>query len=118
MKVHIGQEIEKKIQERGITMAEFARRLNTVPRNAYSILKKEDLKTDQLQTISNILDYNFFQYYAEPTADLTQAAEAMAQYKLNVESISINVMLDGTNKTMDMWLNRIKAINRMISQGT
>lgn len=114
MKVHIGQAIKSKIEERGMPMAEFARRINTAPRNAYDILDRESIKTDLLELIGDVLDFNFFSLYSSDYDRLTVVREMEASYGMQMEVVSINVMLDGTQATVDKWINRIIAINKAI----
>ena len=63
-KVHIGELIEKRRKEVGMTKAELGRRINTSRQNINSILKKEHISTDLLVQISRELDHNFFEDYA------------------------------------------------------
>jgi len=59
MAINYGQEIRKVLKKRGMTVAEFARRINKSRENAYDIFTRKSLDTDLLRTISQVLEYNF-----------------------------------------------------------
>lgn len=59
MGLNYGQEIRKVLKQRGMTVAEFARRINKSRENAYDIFKRKSLDIDLLNTISQILEYDF-----------------------------------------------------------
>lgn len=59
MPYHFGKSIEKAVRERGITVAEFARRIEKSRENAYDIFKRKDLDTELIRTISKVLGHDF-----------------------------------------------------------
>ena len=63
MKIHIGKEIEKKVQERGLKIPFFADKIATGERNVYSIFKRDDISAEMLIKISKVLNFNFFSLY-------------------------------------------------------
>lgn len=70
--IHIGQEIEKKWKESGISKAELGRRTGIVPQQLYVIFKKESIDTEKLTLFSSALNFNFFSLYAQslmPTSE-------------------------------------------------
>ncbi len=58
-KIHIGQEIDSRIKERGLSYAEFARRLNVERTTVYNIIRSKSIDIDRLIRISDILGYDF-----------------------------------------------------------
>lgn len=58
--MHIGKHIQAKIEERGLTVAEFARRLSCSRTNAYKIFAKPSVDAWVLMHISLILEHDFF----------------------------------------------------------
>jgi transcriptional regulator with XRE-family HTH domain len=60
MAQHIGLEIRKVLKKNGMTVSEFARRINSSRENAYSIFKRKSIDTELLQTISAVLGHDFF----------------------------------------------------------
>ena len=63
MDIHIGRLIEKRIKEVGMTKAEFGRRINTSRQNVNTLLRKESLDTELLWRISEVLNFDFFQFF-------------------------------------------------------
>jgi hypothetical protein len=113
MTLHIGKEIEVRYKESGIKLSEFARRLNTSPRNVYAIFDRPDIKTDLLQKISEVLNFNFFSLYQ--TSMIVQ--EPMTFYgkpKADSESIAVIVKLDGQESTLTEWVKKLTAINKAL----
>ncbi len=111
MKLHIGKEIERRYKDSGIKLSEFARRLSTSPRNVYAIFDRSDIKTDLLQKIGEVLNFNFFSLYQFPS----QVKEPATQYGLKTgDTISIIVVLDGQEATLNESIKKLTAINRTI----
>ena len=57
---HIGQQIKIVIEQKGITITEFAKRINKSRENVYSIFTRKTIDTGLLTVISEVLDYDFF----------------------------------------------------------
>jgi len=57
---HLGQAIEQRLNELGMTKAEFGRRINTTRQNVALILKKPSLDTELLWRIGIALKKDFF----------------------------------------------------------
>ena len=71
----IGKIIESKLREKGISVSEFARRINTNRNNVYDIFRRDSVDTQLLQKISAVLDYDFFQYFNMDTNPNTNMVE-------------------------------------------
>lgn len=71
--IHIGQEIEARINQLNITASEFARRIDTSKQNVNRILKKESIDTATLQKYCEALDFNFFTLFCPPPAEHFEA---------------------------------------------
>lgn len=71
--IHIGQEIEARINQLNITASEFARRIDTSKQNVNRILKKESIDTATLQRYCEVLDFNFFTLFCPPPAEHFEA---------------------------------------------
>ncbi len=61
--IHIGNEITKRLQELHMTKTEFARRLGKISQNINRILRDPTIKTDILEKVCDVLDYDFFALY-------------------------------------------------------
>jgi transcriptional regulator with XRE-family HTH domain len=64
MEIHIGTEIKKTLEVRGLSVTEFARRINKSRENAYSIFSRKSIDTDLLLKISDVLNHDFFLLYS------------------------------------------------------
>lgn len=58
-RMHIGHLIKEVFDEKGISVTEFARRINCARPNVYSIFERYDIGVEQLIDISEALDHNF-----------------------------------------------------------
>lgn len=82
----IGKLIQKRLKERGMSNAEFARRINTHIRNVYDIFRRKSIDTDLLISIGSVLDYDFFRYYYKPLSEKgTSTNEPENHYITNAE---------------------------------
>ena len=68
--IEIGQKIKEIFDNRQIKLTDFADELGTVRQNVYRIFKKRHLDTGLLLKISQVLNHNFFQYYATDPAEI------------------------------------------------
>lgn len=59
--LHIGQLIKTVFERSGMTVSEFARKLNCERTNIYTIFKRKSIDVELLVNISKILKYNFFE---------------------------------------------------------
>jgi hypothetical protein len=111
MELHIGKEIEKIYHNSGMKLSEFAKRINTSPRNVYSIFERPEIKTDQLLKISKVLNHDFFGLYrTEPSS----VEEPKLQYSKAKNKVTILVELDGLQSTLDQYIKKLKAINETL----
>lgn len=58
--MHIGHLIKDVFDKKGISVTEFARRINCARPNVYSIFERYDISVEQLIDISEALEHNFF----------------------------------------------------------
>ena len=58
-RMHIGHLIKQVFDEKGMSVTEFARRINCARPNVYSIFERYDIGVEQLIDISEALDHNF-----------------------------------------------------------
>jgi transcriptional regulator with XRE-family HTH domain len=61
----IGAQIREIVEKRGMTVTEFARRINKSRENAYSIFSRKTIDTGLLKLISEVLEYDFFKQYSK-----------------------------------------------------
>lgn len=75
MEQPIGAQIREIVEQRGMTVTEFAKRINKSRENAYSIFSRKTIDTGLLKLISEVLEYDFFKQYSRDYAILEKAFE-------------------------------------------
>ena len=116
MRLHIGKEIEHRYKESGIKLSEFARRLNTSPRNVYAIFERADIKTDLLQKISEVLNFNFFTLYSSDNQiNIQEPITFYGTQKNKGETVSLIISLDGKEATLNQLFKKLTAINKSLA---
>lgn len=75
MTIHIGNLIKKRVEEKGMNKSEFARRINTTSQNVHGIFKRKSIDTALLQKISEVLEFDFFQYFSLLQKELKKLQE-------------------------------------------
>ena len=63
--IHIGKEIHEVFINRGLTITEFAKRINKSRENVYNIFTRKSIDTDLLLVISDVLENDFFMLYIQ-----------------------------------------------------
>ena len=63
VRVNIGLRIEQKLNELSMSKSEFGRKIGIPQQNINRILGRSSIDTDKLITISEALDFNFFDYF-------------------------------------------------------
>jgi transcriptional regulator with XRE-family HTH domain len=71
----IGAQIRQVVEKRGMTVTEFAKRINKSRENAYSIFSRKTIDTGLLKLISEVLEYDFFKQYSKDYIHLEVAYE-------------------------------------------
>jgi transcriptional regulator with XRE-family HTH domain len=59
MKVHAGETVKEYFEASGLSVSEFARRLNCHRQNVYDIFKRQNIDLSLLQRISRVLEHDF-----------------------------------------------------------
>lgn len=84
---HIGKLIGLRLDQVGMSKAEFARRIHRSPQNVHDILSRSSIDTSLLLLINKALDYNFFKAFLETN----QVHEELKGEKLGLEIEITNV---------------------------
>jgi transcriptional regulator with XRE-family HTH domain len=110
MEVHVGKLIEWRLDEMGMTKAEFGRRINTSRQNVNSLLRKPSLDTAYLQKISEALHYDFFKHFLEqPQAKSVDVGTV----HLGGDVASIKLLIELPRDRQDQLLDIILGKGRM-----
>lgn len=88
--IHIGREIESRINELNISKSEFARRIGTSKQNVNRILEKESIDTASLVRYGEVLDCNFFNLYADVSNQTTVRASDHSAATLTGDATVLN----------------------------
>ncbi|MBC8053789.1 MAG: hypothetical protein H7Y13_12060 [Sphingobacteriaceae bacterium] len=111
MKLHIGQEIERRFQESGMKLPVFASKINTGDRNVYSLFKRDDINAQQLKLVSEALKFDFFSLYQkEMPESIVREPEPEYQKIRNAITITLNVsgLMDDISKSFPEFLKSVK----------
>lgn len=80
---HIGNIIRKKMKEDGRAASWLAQKMCCTRTNIYKILNKKHIDSEQLLTISIILNVDFFSYYSEQIEKMKEEnGRKQSRYKL------------------------------------
>lgn len=87
-RMHIGHLIKEVFDEKGISVTEFARRINCARPNVYSIFERYDIGVEQLIDISEALDHNFLDDVQLKSGLESQLPTRQLNVQLNLEAFS------------------------------
>lgn len=88
--LHIGQLIKSVFDESGLSVAEFARRINCGRPNVYSIFERSTIDVMQLITICKVLNHNFLNDIAIRCDIKQDFASQAININLNITDIDGN----------------------------
>jgi hypothetical protein len=106
--LHIGSEIRRILEGRGITPEFLASQINSSRRNVYDILTRQEISTGQLQQISRALNYDFFGLYSGTSDDPKQTYTKRRKVVISVE-------LDGLQTTLDEYMQLLNQVNKTLA---
>ncbi len=87
-RMHIGHLIKDVFDEKGMSVTEFARRINCARPNVYSIFERYDIGVEQLIDISEALDHNFLDDVQLKSGLESQLPTRQLNVQLNLEAFS------------------------------
>lgn len=87
-RIHIGHLIKEVFDEKGISVTEFARRINCARPNVYSIFERYDIGVEQLLVISEALEHNFLDDIQYKCGLESQLTTRQLNVHLNFEAFS------------------------------
>ena len=90
---NIGAQIKSVVESKGMSVTEFAKRINKSRENCYSIFARKTIDTGLLQTISSVLDHDFFAQFS--TSYDQMSAETQKLRDENILLKEYNSMLKG-----------------------
>ncbi|MEY4805110.1 MAG: hypothetical protein RL331_1631 [Bacteroidota bacterium] len=79
----IGAQVREIVEKRGMTVTEFAKRINKSRENAYSIFSRKTIDTGLLTLIGEVLSFDFFKQYSTEYNTLQASYEqTLAEIKM------------------------------------
>jgi DNA-binding Xre family transcriptional regulator len=121
IEVHIGNAIEKRIEELGITKTEFAKRAGIPQQHAYRVFERNTIETKKLMKICKVLDFNFFTLFCEGndnTSAILSVLDILDTDKmfagLTPDAIATQIMI--SKMKCQLAEERIALLNTMISR--
>lgn len=87
--IQIGELIKKVFDERGLSVSEFARRINKSRENVYDIFTRKTIDTGLLYTISEVLKFDFFKYYTQDESKGQEIKKLTEEVKFLKEVIEV-----------------------------
>ena len=94
-RVNIGNLIKQVVERKGWSSAYFAKQIGIQRQNiTKSVFQKESLDTNLLCVISEVLEYNFFDYYKSEElgcndSDYNKPKEVTAVLKLSIDGLEV-----------------------------
>jgi len=85
MSIHIGRKIKHVFKKKGMTVSGFGRQINKSRENVYSIFKRKTIDTGLLETISKVLEHDFFGYYTPLSKEVQKLQKENQMLKRIIE---------------------------------
>ena len=112
----IGALIKAVVDEKGMSYAEFARRINKSPQNVSDLFKRKTTDIEFLETIGQALDYDFFKHYIKRPSETGQANIQDSKGFYGKKSVAVTVHLDGSEVELNRWKRMLTELNRVVRE--
>ncbi|MCK4661867.1 MAG: helix-turn-helix transcriptional regulator [Bacteroidales bacterium] len=103
--------IKQRVDELGISKAEFARRINTTSQNIYGIFKRKSIDTNLLIKISQVLNHNFFQYF---TSSVIKVKEEKEMLNSNISIVDLSDKISNIENKLQIAQKEISLKDKII----
>lgn len=114
--VHIGEKIRLRAKELKIGPTELGRRINTSKQNVYGIFHRKSVDSDLLKSISQALQYDFFQYFQSGLTNVVnedRAAYITENGKLRKEITLLRDQLKEARRENSELRERVKLLQKI-----
>ncbi|MFM6935741.1 MAG: helix-turn-helix domain-containing protein [Flavobacteriales bacterium] len=74
---NIGTQIKEVVESKGMSVTEFAKRINKSRENCYSIFARKTIDTGLLQIISDVLDHDFFLQFSSSYQQMSEETQKL-----------------------------------------
>ena len=75
------------MEGKGMTISEFARRINKSRETTYDILRRKTMDTGLLFNISTVLEHDFFQYYTPLKEKVEKLEKEIIMFKKIIDRL-------------------------------
>ena len=99
--IHIGKKIKEILDKTPISVVDFAKSINLTRNGAYKVFEKETIDTGQLQTISKVLNHDFFAYYDGAESIASKENKSEYGYATEIELEEVKYALLKMSKTLE-----------------
>ena len=106
-KIHIGKKIKEILDKTPISVVDFAKSINLTRNGAYKVFEKETIDTGQLQTISKVLNHNFFSYYEDAFLKANKELKLENEYVTKTEILDLTTIISKLVKAVERIEERI-----------
>lgn len=87
--MHIGAQIQKRVKELGFTNSQFANLINCHRTNVNNIYKQESIDVGKLRKISEVLHFDFFQYYVADYSSPSSGEVISKRIEFSLEEVKM-----------------------------
>lgn len=111
--INIGLVIAHKLDELGLSKSEFGRRIGIPQQNVNRILDKSSIDTDKLISISEALDFNFFECFCAD--EKKESIANSGDYSIVLKGNNNKNVLTSTSDTAVLQ-ERIKSLEAIVAE--
>lgn len=126
-KVHIGEEIKKRLDEKKMSKSEFARRIGAQQQHINRVFEKDTIETKRLVAVSEALDFNFFSLFCDNPNNVFAYLAAVSLGDGNAINLSgdaallaqievLNTKISGLERERDAFAGQIESFKRNVEQ--
>lgn len=124
--VHIGQAIDKRRNELGLSKSEFGRRIGVPQQHVNRILERDTMETNKLLKVSEALDFNFFALFCTVSHKISaylaavtlngNANNAIGDSELAAQLSKEQAVVETQKETIKMLKEQIDNLNMQINR--
>lgn len=124
--IHVGQAIEKRRNELGISKSELGRRIGVNQQHVNRILERETMETNKLVKVCEALDFNFFALFCPVQHQISAYLAAVAvdgnahnnigDAELATQLSKAQSDIENKNETIKLLKDQIDSLNAQITR--
>lgn len=124
--IHVGEAIEKRRNELGLSKSEFGRKIGVSQQHVNRILERETMETKRLIKISEALDYNFFTLFCPVQHQISaylaavtlegNAHNNIGDAELATQLAKAQGEVEGQKETIKLLKEQIESLNTQINR--